>query len=107
MPEASVGSRLTLLERDVKQLLELVKSLDAAMRFPEESPLGRELVGRAQRNEDEIRKLKEKDAHHDAEIDKFNAMVDQRDGVVRALRMAALLLGIIVALLTLREVLGV
>lgn len=91
----------------MKQVLDMVKGIDQALRYPEGSPLGRDLVGRAERNEAAIRKLQERDVSHDTEIDKFNAMVDQRDGVIRFLRFASLLIGIILALFALKEVAGI
>ena len=46
----TVDTRLSLLERAVEEVLTTVRGIDSSLRFPENSPLGRELTGRADRN---------------------------------------------------------
>lgn len=93
-----VDVRLAIVERDVKRVLDTVTEIDKALRFPEGSPLGRSLIERADRNASNITALR-------VDVDALEARQDELTGVVKALRMASLLLGIAIGVYTLLQVL--
>lgn len=94
-------ARLRLVERDIQEVLTTVRVIDQALRFPEQSPLGRELIGRSDRNAARIDKLdKEHEKLEDALV-VFKTKFDELNGVVKALRIISALLGIAVAVITL------
>lgn len=87
-------ARLALLERDMREVLSTVRGIDSALRFPEQSPLGRNLIERADRNAANIVKLRE-------DVDTLDSRFDEMAGVVKFLRMAGLLIGIAIGIFTL------
>ena len=118
-----VGVRLAWVERDVKSVLSTVLEIDKALRFPENSALGRQLLERAQRNADGISELRGAlDAHREqgrqnvqkvrdelnghadkvsARLDAVEDRVTELNGVAKALRIASVLVGILAGLFTL------
>lgn len=78
-------------------VLDTVRSIDTALRFPEHSPVGRALVDRADRNRDAIKALR-------GDVDALEVVVTELKGVVKALRFVGLLVGIVLSILTLIQV---
>jgi hypothetical protein len=83
----------------MSEVLVTVKSIDAALKYPEQSPLGRTLSERSEANRAAIRALEESD-------DRQNAVINELNGVAKAMRIVALLVGLAVSLLTLATILG-
>lgn len=79
------------------QVLALVQGIDSAMRFPEQSPLGRQLIGRADANAANIRELR-------TDVDVLESRFTEMSGVVKALRIASLIIGIALSLFALFQV---
>ena len=99
---AQIDKRLGFIERDVEklgreQVPDLLKRLDAireAMAEPEQSALGRSLLGRAVTNAENIKLL-------DARMDEQEKRANQQDGAAKFARWIQIVLAIAVALLTL------
>lgn len=100
----SSDARLVVLEHDVADVLVIVKSIDKALKYPEESPLGRSLTARADANRAAILALETADAVQDAQIDALQTTVHELNGVAKAMRVVSLLVGIAIGLLTLYSI---
>lgn len=83
----TADTRLELLERDMRETLTTVRAIDLALRFPENSPLGRQLIERADRNATGIAALRQ-------DVDALDERFAEMTGVVKALRIASLVIGI-------------
>jgi hypothetical protein len=94
----SADVRLAIVERDIKRVLEMVTDIDKALRFPENSAVGRQLVERADRNAEAI-------GRHDTRIEELEDRVTELVGVAKALRIASLLIGIAIGIFTLSQIL--
>jgi hypothetical protein len=94
-----VDVRLAIVEQDIKRVLDTVTEIDKALRFPENSALGRNLIDRAERNAKNIES-------NTSRIEALEDRVTELDGVAKALRIAALLLGLAIAVYTLAQVVG-
>lgn len=79
--------RLVIVEERLREVLDTVKGIDQALRFPENSPLGRQLIERADRNAKNIDVLR-------VDVDTLEQRFDEMTGVVKALRLVSLLIGI-------------
>lgn len=93
----SADTRLELLERDMREVLRTVRGIDEALRFPEHSPLGRQLIERADRNAAGITSLR-------IDVDVLDQRFAEMTGVVKALRIASLIIGIVLGLFGLLQV---
>jgi len=104
---AQIDRRLGFLERDVERLLKeqmptISQKLDMireAMAEPEQTPLGRSLLGRALANAENIAKL-------DARMDEQERRANQQDGAAKFARWVQIVLAMAVALLTLWQIAG-
>jgi hypothetical protein len=90
-------ARIALLERDVREVLTTVRGIDSALRFPEQSPLGRNLIDRADRNAANIATLR-------TNVDVLEARFDEMAGVVKFLRLTSLLIGLVAGVFALIQV---
>lgn len=103
---SQIDKRLGFIERDVDKLAKDMPALQAkldsirdAMAEPDQSPLGRSLLGRAVTNAENIKSL---DTRMDAQETWRNEMV----GAAKFARWIQIILGIAVALLTLVTVIS-
>jgi hypothetical protein len=90
--------RLAIMEREVTETKRIVESIDQSLRFPEQSPVGRALIARADTNADNIKYLRE-------DVDEHNKKLDEMEGVIKGLRLVSTLLGVIIAIYTLSQIL--
>jgi hypothetical protein len=113
-------ARLAILERDVQEVLGMVRQIDAGLRFPEQSPIGRTLTEKSQRNADAIQGVRSdlgamgKEVDGKVEKGDFTPLLkdvndlqknfDELNGVVKALRMISLLVGIALGVFALFQV---
>jgi hypothetical protein len=105
---AEFDKRLTLLERDVRSVLEAVPSIHnkldsirSDMAEPQSSPLGRSLLERAVRNSAAIEALADR---HDRDLQALNAWRSEMIGAAKFSRIIQLGLGIAIAIITLLQV---
>jgi hypothetical protein len=93
----SADTRVELLERDMREVLRTVRAIDDALRFPENSPLGRQLIERADRNASNIAIIRQ-------DVDVLETRFVEMTGVVKALRIISLLIGICLGVFGLLQV---
>lgn len=100
---ADFDKRLTLVEHDVKQVLEALPTLhvklDAIrsdMAEPQSSPLGRALLERAIKNAGSIEAL-------NVEMDEVQKWQHNVDGAAKVTRYIQIILGIAIAVITLAQ----
>lgn len=107
---AEFGTRLTLVERDVRQVLEGIPAIHIKLdnissvvnniqSEPQQSPLGRSLLEKTEANK---RRLDD----HERELDALGDWKSEMVGAAKLSRIVQTLLAITIALITLYQIIG-